>query len=151
MDRIYSHTQVYKSHTVACLYVHQPNDGVVVFDEGYEADALGQAMFNQEKRSTLTAYFEKCLNERIQDLNPEQRETRAATLHYHEMPKFYTFDPVEKVWNRRQAVGGSATKGSETIVRIGTVSPRNLEATAIRALLLDTPGVTSWENLRTVR
>lgn len=151
MDRIYSHTQVWKSHTVSCLYVHQPADKKIVFDEGYEADALAQATFNQEKRSTLTAYFDKCKTERDRDLKPEQMPTRATALHYHEMPKFYTFDAVEKVWKRRQVAGGSETKGSEIIVRIGSVSPRNLEATAIRALLLATPGVTGWKHLRTVR
>jgi len=32
------------------------------------------------------------------------------------------------------------------------IAPRNLEATAgIRALLLSTPGVAGWEQLRTVR
>jgi hypothetical protein len=151
MDRIYSHAQVFKSHTVACLYVHLPAAGAVIFNEGYEAEALAQAVFNQEKKSTLTAYFKKCETELEQDLKPEQRATRAAVLHYHDMPKHYTFDAVEKVWNRRQVAGGAKTKGLETIVRIGSVSPRNLEATAIRALLLSTPGAAGWEHLRTVR
>jgi hypothetical protein len=151
LDKIYSHPQVYKSHTVACLYVHLPAAGKVIFEEGYEAEALVQAVFNEEKKSHLTAYFEKCRTERYEDLNPEQRATRATALHYHEMPKYYSFDAVKKVWKRRQLAGGAEKKGSETIVRVGSVSPRNLEATAVRALLLATPGVTSWEHLRTVR
>jgi hypothetical protein len=151
VDRIYSHTQIYKSHTVRCLYVHQPADAVVVFNEGYEADALGQAAFNHEKQSTLTAYFALCASESPRDLKPEQRSTRASLLHYHDVPKYYSYDSVAKKWRRKPEAGGAATKGAQTIVRVGSTSPRNLEATAIRALLMDTPGVTSWEHLRTVR
>ncbi|VDL83145.1 unnamed protein product, partial [Nippostrongylus brasiliensis] len=141
--RIFGYDLDATSHSVVRLGVHLPNHQPVVFQEGGEEAALAQAA---SKDSTLTAYFK--LNEmsgRILEPPTSTRQSSpidARQLFYSEIPNHFTFRNGE--WKPR----GKGNK--PTIGRMYTVSPMYTERYALRILLLNHKGATSFDALKTI-
>ena len=83
--------------------------------------------------TTLTAWFQ--LNQVNED---------AHQYLYTDIPVHYTFDKRTKVWRRRRC------QAAPTIGRVYQVQPTDPQRYALRLLLLDRSGVTSFEDMRTV-
>uniref|UniRef100_A0A7E4URS8 ATP-dependent DNA helicase n=1 Tax=Panagrellus redivivus TaxID=6233 RepID=A0A7E4URS8_PANRE len=114
-----------RSHTVVRLQVHLPDQQTVIFEEGHEKEAA-----ERRKDTTLTAWFK---------LNQEDEEARKHF--YHEIPLYYDFRSGK--WNKRK-------KSVKVIGRIYTVSPKDAERFYLRIMLLNVPGATDFEALKTV-
>ncbi|VDL83924.1 unnamed protein product, partial [Nippostrongylus brasiliensis] len=141
--RIFGYDLDDSSHSVVRLAVHLPNLQTVVFEEGGEEVALAQAALTD---STLTAYFK--LNERSGRVSEpstsatEQFPVDPKELYYSEIPNHFTFR--NKEWKPR------GRGGKPTVGRMATVSPMDTERYALRILLLNIKGSTSFENLRRI-
>jgi hypothetical protein len=146
--RIYSLPSVEMSHCVYRLWVHLPNGLDFLFHDGGDQriDEM-RKLLNEGKQdevlamlqreSTLTAYFRR-VSEELQGLDERTSRQRASSeprafhLLYEEFPRYYTFDKSTKRWNRR----ADRAISKPIVARIGSVSPRNTEATGLRILLL---------------
>lgn len=120
-----------QSHAVRELAVHLPNGQRIFFAEGQEEEAIRRAA---TRKTTLTAWFE---------LNQQDEEARQYL--YQDIPSHYVWQ-IKGKWTRwvRQATGDMC------IGRVASVSPRNVEAYHLRLLLLNVPGATSFDYLRTI-
>jgi hypothetical protein len=99
--RIYQVPVVGLSHTVIPLYFHGPNEEPdITFTEGEEDEArdLAERLAGTERRSMLTAYFNKCAdrNETRSWLNiRSKKQGKAATdLRFDEFPLYYIWKKV---------------------------------------------------------
>ncbi len=86
------------------------------------------------KNTKLTAWF------KLNETDPEARKYL-----YHELPRYFIWKSTERVWQKRKF-----NKVSKMIGRIYFISPRETERFSMIILLLNTPGATSFSNLRTV-
>ncbi|TKR61952.1 hypothetical protein L596_025979 [Steinernema carpocapsae] len=118
------------SHNVERLAIHLEGEQNIMFDE--EEDPQVTLDRARLARSTLTAWFE---------LN--QNDPSARGYLYKDIPKHFVWIKKDKKWSPRQ-------KG-KAIGRIYQVSPTQTECFRLRLLLLNVPGATSYEALRTVR
>ncbi|TKR89117.1 hypothetical protein L596_013265 [Steinernema carpocapsae] len=118
------------SHNVERLAIHLEGEQNIMFDE--EEDLQVTLDRARLARSTLTAWFE---------LN--QNDPSAHGYLYKDIPKHFVWNKKDKKWSPRQ-------KG-KAIGRIYQVSPTQTECFRLRLLLLNVPGATSYEALRTVR
>ncbi|VDO85696.1 unnamed protein product [Heligmosomoides polygyrus] len=140
--RIFGYDLDDSSHSVVRLAVHLPGQPVM-FEQGQEVAALAQAA---ARDSMLTSYFK--LNERsgtISEGSTSTRETLAVDprqLYYSEIPIHFTFKDRE--WKLRQRAGKPA------IGRMTSVSPVDTERYALRVLLLNRKGATSFDELKTL-
>ncbi|XP_026467790.1 uncharacterized protein LOC113371378 [Ctenocephalides felis] len=93
--------------------------------------------------ATLTSFFSIC-----------QRDDFARTLMYADMPRYYTWNASSKSFQRRKK--GTPVEGypnifaTDAIGRIYTVHPNNDECYYLRLLLVNVPGPTSFQQLKTV-
>ena len=126
--RIQSQKLLDRSHVIQRLPVHLPDEQSVVFAAGQEEMALARAAIRKTK---LIGWFE---------LN--QINSTARSLKYAEVPHFFTWSQSNHCWNSRQNHHSSLT-------RLYVVSPRHAERFALRLLLLNVKGATSFEFLRT--
>ena len=117
-----------QSHTIIRLAVHLPLEQLIYFEEGKEEKALENA---KDRETSLTAWFK--LNAKDED---------AAKLLYPQIPGHYVFK--ESAWKKRKLGGG------KVIGRMYSASPNDSERFHLRMLLLNVPGATSYESLRTV-
>lgn len=125
--RLASYKMHDRSHAVITLPVHLPRENIVYFQEGNEEEAVNETRNGVTK---LTEWF---------DLNA--RDPSAQSLFYCQIPHHFVYR--NNKWNRRQ-------RGCEKIVgRMYGVSPSEQERFSLRLLLLNVPGATSFENLRT--
>ena len=62
---------------------------------------------------------------------------------YSEFPKYFVFNKQKRVWTPRKQ------RGDRIISRIYSASPKDMEKYALRVLLHNVPGATSFEDLRT--
>ncbi|XP_037049075.1 uncharacterized protein LOC119083457, partial [Bradysia coprophila] len=116
-----------RSHAVITLPVHLPQQQMIYFEEGHEAEAVAAA---RDGITKLTAWF---------TLN--QNDVEAHRLLYTEIPYHYTFR--NNRWNAR-------VQGHEKVIgRMYGVSPHDEERFCLRLLLLHVPGAISYEYLRT--
>jgi hypothetical protein len=116
------------SHSVIRLAVHLPDMQSVYFQEGSHAEAVQRAA---NQHTTLTAFFH---------YNAEHH----TEYNYHEFPLHFVWVSSQRIWKPRQ-------RGQRnTIARMYTVSPKDMEKYCLRMLLLHTRGPTSFEDLRTV-
>lgn len=117
-----------RSHAITRLAIHLPLEQTVYFEDGDENIALDRA---GGRNTTLTAWFE---------LNVTNESAQQYV--YIDIPYHFVF--ANGKWKERQ-------RGQEkTISRMFTVSPRDSERFFLRILLLQVPGATSFEFLRTV-
>jgi len=120
------------SHKVLPLAIHLPKQQTLFFRENEAETRLRQ---ESAKHTMLTAWF---------DLNAN--DDFAKTIDYQDIPCHYTWQPATKVWKRRIY----RNLGDNTIGRIYSASPMQVELYHLRLLILRTPGATSFEYLRTV-
>ena len=126
--RIFGYKLHDSTHTVYRLDVHLPDEQMVYFREGDEANALERA---ERKNTKLTAWFE--LNRRDPDAHDKL---------YTDIPYHYVFNEPTKRWKVRQ-------RHVKLVSRMYNASVREGERFYLRVLLLHVPGATSFENLRT--
>ncbi|CAF1613761.1 unnamed protein product [Adineta ricciae] len=117
-----------KSHAIIRLAVHLPNQQPVYFAEGNEQRALEIAT---TKDTTLTAWFK--LNSKNQD---------ARQYLYHDIPQYFVFER-NGMWKRR-------LQGDNIIGRMYSVSPSDIERYHLRLVLLNTPGASSFDDLKSI-
>ena len=129
---LYQFETHYEYPPVLPLPVHLPQEQMVTFSQD---DEIAEILENveQRKKSMLDAYFEKNL---IDDF--------AKTLKYIEFPGHYVFDMQERCWQRRQK------KSVKCLGRLHYVHPSAGERFYLRILLLNVPGATSFDDLKTV-
>ncbi|KAF0306568.1 hypothetical protein FJT64_021951 [Amphibalanus amphitrite] len=91
----------------------------------------------------LTSFFKLCAEDDF-----------AATLFYHQVPRYFTWQQPTRSWRRRrrgapppEAVGIFV---AQAIGRVFSVSPRAGESFFLRVLLHQVPGPRSYADLRTV-
>lgn len=139
MHRILGFDLQQKSHCIARLAVHLPNQQSVFFTDCSEETAFEAA---GHKFTTLIAFFrlDQAFSMRT---GSQASQAETHTLLYADLPGLYTFSPTAG-WKPRQR----AAKG--IIGRMYSVSPKDTERYALRILLLNSRGPTSFEDLRTV-
>eukprot|EP00794_Sanderia_malayensis_P017148 gene17148-biopygen14755 len=117
-----------KSHAIQRLQTHLPLQNSVYFQAGNE-----RSLQNINPNTSLTAWF---------TLN--QQDPAARDYLYHEIPEYYTYNQRTRAWHKRQ-------KRTKPIIgRIYQAFPRQEENYALRLLLLNRRGATSFEDIRTV-
>lgn len=112
------------------LEMHLEDEQNIVFSETNDIKKIEKDV----KHTKLTAWFH---------LN--QTEPEARKYLYPDLPRYYIWKSSERKWQKRKF-----NKVSNMIGRIYFISPRETERFAMRILLLNTPGVTSFSDLRTV-
>lgn len=136
--RIFSFSIHERHPTVVHLAVHLENGQRVYFTT---ANAGQRA--ERPPATTLTSFFETCASDPF-----------ARTLLYSEMPKYFTWNPSSKKFQRRkqgQPVPGYVNVYStKALGRIYTVHPSNDECFYLRLLLVNIRGPTSFEFIRTI-
>ena len=127
-----------RSPAVVHLAVHLQNGQRVYFTE----TNVQQRVLNPPD-TTLTAFFCLCKNDSF-----------AKKLLYTEVSSYYTWNTKNKVFERRKqgkSVDGQPTIFKDTTIgRLYTVHPNQYECFFLRLLLVNVPGPTSFEYLRTV-
>ncbi|XP_066923007.1 uncharacterized protein, partial [Clytia hemisphaerica] len=126
--RIFGYNLHDSTHTVIRLDLHLPNEQMVYFREGDEANALERA---DRKNTKLTAWFE---------LN--RTDPGAHDKLYTDIPYHYVFDARTKKWKIRR-------RNVKLVSRMYNASVREGERFYLRVLLLHVAGATSFEELRT--
>ena len=114
---------------VVRLELHLEDEQNIMFSD---QDSLERITENV-KKTKLTAWFE---------LNKIDKDTRKHI--YHDIPKYYVWKAKERIWQKRKF-----NKVSRMIGRLYFISPNDSERFSMRILLLNTPGATSFEMLRT--
>ena len=127
-----------RSPAVVHLAVHLENGQRVYFT----AANVQQIALNPPA-TTLTAFFTLCQNDPF-----------AKTLLYSEVPTYYTWNTSRKSFERRkrgERVDGQSDIFKETTIgRLYTVHPNQDECFFLRMLLVNMPGPTSFQQLKTV-
>ncbi|GFW34469.1 uncharacterized protein TNCV_500871 [Trichonephila clavipes] len=97
--------------------------------------------------STLTEFFTLCQK-------PDVFGQFAKTLVYGDVPRYFTWNKSSKKWEpRKQGKPHPSITGifkAKTLGRLYTVHPKQRECFYLRLLLVNVPGPTSFEFLRTV-
>lgn len=119
------------SHTVISLSIHEPGGETICWKKGKEEERL-RALQSSCATSQLTAWFKLNVN-----------DESARRLTFLEVPRHYVWEQRKKQWVQRK-------KTMKTIARIFPVSPRYAERFAIRLLVVNVRGATSFEELRTL-
>lgn len=126
--RLYGYRIQQQSPSITRMDVHLPDQQRVTFAD----DADMARVVAQRRETRLTAWF---------ILNREDSEAR--TIAYIDIPRSYRFNKETQRWIKR-------TNTLSIIGRIYFVNRRETERYALRLLLLNVCGATSWESLRTV-
>ena len=114
------------------MALHVENQQLIYFRDNEAEKRLQQ---ENVKRTMLTAWFE---------LN--QHDADARKIHYYNIPCHYRWMPSTKVWQKRV----NLNLGTNVIGRVYGAMPYEIERYHLRLLLLQTPGATSFKDLRTV-
>ncbi|XP_026476423.1 uncharacterized protein LOC113382080 [Ctenocephalides felis] len=136
--RIFSFPIHERHPSVVHLAVHLENGQRVYFNPVNAVDRAAHP-----PPTTLTSFFSIC-----------QRDDFARTLMYADMPRYYTWNASSKSFQRRKK--GTPVEGypnifaTDAIGRIYTVHPNNDECYYLRLLLVNVPGPTSFQQLKTV-
>lgn len=140
--RIFSFPIHERDPTVQHLAVHLENGQRVYFNE---ENAHQRAL--QPPKTTLTEFFTLCQN-------PTVSGRFAKTLLYTDVPRYFTWNKSGKKWEpRKQGKPHPTIAGvfkAKTLGRLYTVHPKQRECFFLRLLLVNVPGPTSFEILRTV-
>ncbi|GBN45528.1 hypothetical protein AVEN_18971-1 [Araneus ventricosus] len=120
----------HKSHTVVRLAVHLPQQELIVYQDGQEAQAIERAAL---RKTTLTSWFE---------LN--KNDPSAHNISYSDIPQYYMFDKGTTNWKKRQR------GGQNVIGRLPVVSILDTERYYLRMLLLRKSGAISFDDILTV-
>ncbi|GFU36308.1 ATP-dependent DNA helicase [Trichonephila clavipes] len=124
------------------LAIHLENGQRVYFTE----ENVLQRAFEAPK-TTLTEFFTLCQK-------PDVFGQFAKTLVYGDVPRYFTWNKSSKKWEpRKQGNPHPSITGifkAKTLGRLYTVHPKQRECFYLRLLLVNVPGPTSFEFLRTV-
>ncbi|XP_065370863.1 uncharacterized protein LOC135963006 [Calliphora vicina] len=124
--------------TVVHLSVHLENGQRVYFTEGNARERA-----TEPPATTLTSFFDLC-----------RMDLFAKTLLYSEIPTYYTWNASTRKFQRRKqgkpVAGWPNLYSTDALGRVYTVHPQNSECFYLRLLLINVPGPTYFENLRTV-
>jgi hypothetical protein len=122
------------------LAIHLENGQRVYFTE---TNAVNRGL-SEPPKTTLTEFFKLC-----------QNDTFAKTLLYVEVPQYYTWDNKNKQWNRRKRGLPHSQHPdifrADTIGRIYTVNPKQIDCYFLRLLLNHVRGPTAFKDLTTVQ
>lgn len=154
ISRIYGFKVSGDAPTVVRLQLHLEDRQSLTYQDGAEADALNDPRL---LRTTLIAYFDAVSYEMLHPLSvheigyfkrakpDEQLQLKpvAHQLTYQEFCEFYTYDEYKRTYHRRK-------KRENIIGRIYYAHPTSGERFYLRMLLINVPGATSFEYLRTV-
>jgi hypothetical protein len=125
--------------TVVHLSVHLENGQRVYFDP----KTVQPETILSPPKTTLLAFFEL-----------SQKDPFAQTLLYCEVPRYFTWDPSKKAFQRRKqgkdVDGHPGVKATDALGRVYTVHPSNAECFYLRMLLHVVRGPTSFLHLKTV-
>ncbi|XP_014771388.1 uncharacterized protein LOC106869957 [Octopus bimaculoides] len=113
------------------LTVHLPQQQYIYFNDDDDIEYV----IHTHDRSTLTEWM------RVNQESPAN--SFVWTLHSTGFPEFYTWNNSEKMWHLRK-------NNTRSIGRIYLVSLKEQEQFHLRALLYYIPGVTSFEDTRTI-
>lgn len=127
MWRILSFPLSYSLINVVKLTIHLPNEQYVYFREGEEDEAI-----DNSHDTMLLAWFK---------LNIDSNDNESKQYLYTEIPTYYCW--VNYSWKKR-------TYSSKAISRLYFVSPSQTEKFALRLLLQNIKGATSFDYLKTV-
>ncbi|QQP49076.1 ATP-dependent DNA helicase, partial [Caligus rogercresseyi] len=120
------------------LSVHLENGQRVYFNQHTLTDRAADP-----QRTTLTAFFQLCNVDHF-----------ASHLLYCNVPQYYTWNNSKRLWVRRKqgcpVPGEDAIRAGDTLGRVYTVHPMNMECFCLRLLLHVVEGPTSFQALRTV-
>ena len=125
--RIFAFPRHDNSHSVQRLAIHLPDEQPVFFQDGEEQQAIDNI-----RSTTLTAFFE---------INRENKYGTRNML-YTEMINVFRIEKGNWVPRKK--------KNKPVISRMHQVSPKDVERYHLRILLLNIPGPTSFEDIRTV-
>ncbi|XP_039483119.1 uncharacterized protein LOC120446291 isoform X2 [Drosophila santomea] len=124
------------------LAIHLENGQRVYFTE----ENVLQRAFEAPK-TTLTEFFKLCQK-------PDVFGQFAKTLVYGDVPRYFTWNKSSKKWEpRKQGKPHPSITGifkAKTLGRLYTVHPKQRECFYLRLLLVNVPGPTTFEFLRTV-
>lgn len=131
---------------ILAFHIHERHPTVVHLENGQRVYFTAQNLHSRiltPSQTTLTAFFSLC-----------EEDSFARTLHYTEVPKYYTWNAAAKKFQRRKrgkAVDGhSDLYASDALGRIYTVQPNNQECFFLRLLLIYVRGPRSFADLKTV-
>ncbi|KAI7935625.1 hypothetical protein MJO28_016496 [Puccinia striiformis f. sp. tritici] len=125
-----------RSPSVTRLSVHEEGEQIVYFKNS--EDVVDKITTEEPDNTTLTAFFELNRNDEI-----GAGGTRARTLLYEEVPRYFTWQGKTKKWTARKNRVGA-------IGRAYSVSYMAGEKFYLRTLLLHVRGPRSFPDLRTV-
>jgi hypothetical protein len=143
---------------VARLQVHLPGKNHVYFRDAAQLSAedikrisegttlLKWLDFNAEEKRKWEAAKEavRTANAQRRTPDPEPPKPEALTTLYYEFPRIATFDRNKRIWSLRKK-----RQSFPTVGRMYFVNPQEGERYYLRMLLLNSPGATSYEELRT--
>jgi hypothetical protein len=130
--RIYDFPLFSQSPKTYRLPVHIQDEQSIVFKGNLSKEQLAELIKNK-KETELTHFFQ---------LNVTNEDVRS--LHYHELPKYYTWLEDKRTWNKRKNVK------LDVVGRMYFVHPTDTERYYLRTLLLYRIGCDSFASLRTV-
>ncbi|KAE8738105.1 hypothetical protein FOCC_FOCC016421 [Frankliniella occidentalis] len=127
--------EIYKSHSVTTLPVHDEGEQTILWEEG----GMARALENGEK-TMLTEYFK---------LNENSDKYRHKM--YVEVVETHSWHEKEKYWKERK-LGRNKEKRESCIARLCIIplSAKHENEYYLRSLLLNIPGPRSFEHIRTV-
>merc|ERR1711884_217972 len=118
------------------LQVHLPGEQIVYFDANKKKQS--SEVIERNARTKLTAYFELCSTDEF-----------TQSKFYRHIPEHYTWDTSQRKWNRRKR--NTQQSGiPNTVVRIYSISPIQIELYSLCLLLTHVCGPKSFEHIRTV-
>uniref|UniRef100_A0A914Q1I1 ATP-dependent DNA helicase n=1 Tax=Panagrolaimus davidi TaxID=227884 RepID=A0A914Q1I1_9BILA len=147
MARIFSLPITKQSHIVTELPVHLQDEHNIIFDESDEAEKLlaktqnDGTQANQPAVSQLTAFFKLVQSEWNNVRININDKTRAPNLYYHQVVEQYWYHGSRKKWIRRK-------QDRNTIGRLQSISPSNVERFCLRELLKVIKGPKCYDDLK---
>ena len=119
------------------LQIHLKGEQTVYFDASDKDQSIKR--IERSEQTKLTAFFE---------LNRNIKNSKKRKLLYREVPEYYTWDQSAKEWKERKRGGLDGIPDS--IGRLYSIHPAQVQLYALRLLLNHVRGPTSFEDIRTV-
>ena len=118
------------------LKIHLKDQQIVYFDANEKDQSINR--INRSEKTHLTSFFDIC-----------KEDSFAKQKLYRDIPEYYTWQQETKTWQRRKR-DISPDNIPETIGRLYSIHPSQIELFSLRLLLNNVRGPTSFKDLRTV-
>lgn len=118
------------------MQIHLPGEQIVYFYANKKNQS--KEVIERKARTKLTAYFELCSTDEF-----------AQSKFYRHIPEHYTWDTSQRKWNRRKR-NTQRSEIPDTVGRIYSISPIQIDLYSLRLLLTHVFGPKSFEHIRTV-